>query len=311
MKTLPLLYGLFAVLAAACSMVQPAVAPLGTEQNPVKLAFLPSTDTAKVLSGGEALTRMLERETGLRFKISVPTSYTATIEAMGTTNVDIGWLAPLAYVLAHDRIGAEPLLASVRGGSTSAASQVIVRADSGITTLDGLRGRIFAFPDQTSPTGFLFPDAYLVSRGIDATTYFSQTTYAGGHDRVVWEVYNLKADGGVTFGESAPGLGVDARTTVQGSLTDVLDKVRVIARTDPIPNDTLTVRRGLPPDLVEQIRAGLLRAAASEPGLKSLRDLYRIDGLGPITDAEFAAVRAAVEVLDLDLDEEIARRPRP
>ena len=101
-------------------MVQPTSAPLGTEQNPVKLALAPSTDTQKALAAGEPLVELLEAETGLRFKLSVPTSYAATIEAMGTHNIDVGWLAPLAYVLAHDRVGAEALVANVRAAAPTA-----------------------------------------------------------------------------------------------------------------------------------------------------------------------------------------------
>ncbi len=66
-------------------MVQPKVAPLGNEQNPVKLAFGPSADAPKVLAASQELTRALERETGLRFKLLVPTSYPAAIEGMATT----------------------------------------------------------------------------------------------------------------------------------------------------------------------------------------------------------------------------------
>src|SRR5689334_12871759 len=56
---------LLAALASACSMVQPTPAPLGSERNPVKLAFGPSADAPKVLAASQELTRALERETGL------------------------------------------------------------------------------------------------------------------------------------------------------------------------------------------------------------------------------------------------------
>jgi ABC-type phosphate/phosphonate transport system substrate-binding protein len=125
------------MLSVACSMVQPTSAPLGTEQNPVKLALAPTTDPQKVLVAGEPLVKLLERETGLRIKLSVPTSYAATIEAMGTHNVDVGWLAPLAYVLAHDRVGAEVLAANVKGGSTTSSGQLVVRAQAAGPGVEG------------------------------------------------------------------------------------------------------------------------------------------------------------------------------
>src|SRR5689334_12603784 len=101
---------LLVLLLTACSMVQPTAAPLGTEQNPVKLALSPATETPKAIAAVEPLTRLLAAETGLHVKLSVPTSREAVVEAMGTNNVDVGWLPPLTYLLAHERVGAEPLL---------------------------------------------------------------------------------------------------------------------------------------------------------------------------------------------------------
>ena len=52
----------------------------------------------------------------------MPTSYAAVIEAMGADNVEIGWLAPFAYVLAHDKFETQVILASVREGSKTYAA---------------------------------------------------------------------------------------------------------------------------------------------------------------------------------------------
>lgn len=296
---------LLTLLSAACSMVQPATAALGTEQNPVKLALAPFTDTRKALMAGEPLVKMLEQETGMRIKLSVPTSYAATIEAMGTHNLDIGWLAPLAYVLAHDRVGADALVANVRGGSTASVGKIVVRADSGITSLEGLRGKRFAFADDASVAGYHLPAALLQEQGLDPTTFFAETVFAGGDDQVLLAVYKHQVDGGAIVGERMPGQpggSAVARTTFQPLPPDLAEQVRVIVQTDPIPNDTIAVRKGVSPELAREIRDGLLRIAASPAGASALRELYGIDGLAPVTDADFVPVRAAVRALHLDLD---------
>jgi ABC-type phosphate/phosphonate transport system substrate-binding protein len=209
-------------------MVQPTSAPLGTEQNPVKLALAPGTGPPRVLAGGQPLLELLEAETGLRVKLSVPTSYAATIEAMGTHNLDVGWLSPLAYVLAHDRVGTEVLAANVKGGSTTSVGQVVVRAQR----------------EGAAPEGTVTPD--------------------------------------------------------------VAKQREVLARMDPIPNDVVGIRRGVPPEVGRKLRDGLLRVAASPAGASALRELYGIEGLGPATDAEFEPLRAVVQALNLDLDAEVA-----
>src|SRR5207247_1167820 len=112
----------------------------GSTSNPVAMAFVPSADSTKVLASGEPLAKLLTDATNLNFKVSVPTSYTAVIEAMGANQVDVGWLAPFAYVLAHDKNGSQVLLASFRQGSKTYRSQIAVTADSGISTIAQLTG---------------------------------------------------------------------------------------------------------------------------------------------------------------------------
>ena len=120
---------LSALLVAACGAGRGA--SLGTPENPVKMAFVPSSDREKVLASGEPLGLLLEKETGLSFKVSVPTSYATAIEAIGAGNIDVGWLATFAYVLARDKFGAEAILATVRQGSKTYTGQILTHVDSG------------------------------------------------------------------------------------------------------------------------------------------------------------------------------------
>jgi phosphonate transport system substrate-binding protein len=309
------LWVLAAFVVSACSMVQPTPTALGTEQNPVKLALAPTTDTPRALAAGTRLTELLEQETRLHVKLSVPTSYAATIEAMGTHNLDVGWLSPLAYVLAHERVGAEAMAVQVQGGSTTSVGQIVVRADSGITGLDGLRGARFAFSDDRSLAGYHAARALLLVNGLDPAALFTETTFLAGDDRVALAVYGRQVDGGAIAGDIASGsngAAADIQTVFQPLPPDLPEQLRTLARTDPVPNDVIASRKGVSPEIGAQIREGLLRMAASPAGAAVLRELYGIDGLAPAADADFSAVRAMAALLDLNLDAELApRRPGP
>lgn len=281
---------------------------LGSAATPLKMAFVPSADSQKVLSSGQPLADLLTRFTGLTFQVSVPTSYAAVIEAMGANNVDIGWLAPFAYILARDKFGTEVILSSVRGGSKTYTGQIIAHVDSGINDVNGLKGKKFAFVDPSSASGFLYPNALLAQNGIDYKTAFSETVFAGGHDKVVIAVYNKQVDAGATFGDSVEGQVTDARTTVTNTLADVMTKVKVVGKTPPIPNDTVSVRKGIEPPLVATIRDGLLEVSKTADGQGLLRTLYNINGLATAQDSEYESVRAAAKVLNLNLEQELAPR---
>jgi phosphonate transport system substrate-binding protein len=275
------------------------------------MAFVPSADSQKVLASGEPLAQLLTNATNLQFKVSVPTSYTTVIEAMGSNQVDVGWLAPFAYVLAHDKNQSQVILASVRQGSKTYRSQIVVRADSGINSVEELRGKKFAFVDPASASGFLFPNAMLATKGIDYKTFFSDTIFAGGHDKVIIAVYNKQVDGGATFGNSIDtGPPTDARTLVTSTLPDVMTAIKPIGQTDPIPNDTVSVRRGLDDNLTKLIKDGLLYVQSTADGKKVLRDLYNIDGLAAADDKDYDSIRSAAKALNLDLEEQVAP-PKP
>jgi phosphonate transport system substrate-binding protein len=128
---------------------------------------------------------------------------------------------------------------------------------------------------------------------------------------VIIAVYNRQVDGGATFGNSIEtGPPTDARTLVQGTIPDVMTAVKPIAQTDPIPNDTVSVRRGLDANLTRLIRDGLLYVQSTPQGQQTLRDLHNINGLAPADDRDYDPIRNAARALNLDLEEQIAP-PKP
>ncbi len=258
------------------------------------MMFVPSGDAQMILKGGEEIGRLLQKMTGLHFKTSVATSYAAVIEAMGAGKVDIGWLATFSYVLAHDKYGVELLLVVQRFGSPFYRGQIMVRADSGIQDLAGLKGKRFAFVDPASTSGHLYPKTLLLSKGVDPEHFFKKSVFAGSHNAVVLSIYKGEVDGGAAYDGS--------RSAVAKTFPDVFDKVKVIAYTKEIPNDTVSVRKKLPEDLKLKIRDGLKQVSHSPEGSKVLKKLYGISGFTDL-DGLFDPVREAGRLLNLNLSD--------
>jgi phosphonate transport system substrate-binding protein len=303
------------VVVGAGGLAPPPVAG----QTSLVLAFVPSLDAQRVLATGSTLARMLEVATGYRVRAEVPTSYAATIEAMCANRVDVAFLAPFAYVLANQRCGADVRLVSIRANLPFYKSQILYRADLNVKSLQDLRGKRFAFVDPASASGYLFPAALLKKHGIDPDRFFSQVIFAGGHDKVVLAIYTGSVDAGATFGDEVFS---DARTRVEAQYRDVKDKVRVLMYTDPIPNDTVAFRRGLPEDVKERTARALLRIAETAPGKETIDRLYQIQGFADFQaltttykmaklktfDEYFQPIRDAAKFLGLNLEELV--RPR-
>ena len=282
------------ILFQVVGMLQPVAAEmLGTSRNPIRMMFVPSGDAQVIVKGGQEVAKLLQKETGLHFKTSVATSYAAVIEAMGAGKVDIGWLATFSYVLAKDKYDVELLLVVQRFGSPFYRGQIMVRADSGINSLDNLQGKRFAFVDPASTSGHLYPKTLLLSKGLDPKTFFSKTIFAGSHNAVVLSIYKGEVDGGAAYDGS--------RAAVAKTYPDVFEKIKVLAYTKEIPNDTVSVRKELPEGLKVKLRNGLKKISDSPEGSKVLKRLYGISGLMDL-DGLFDPVREAGRLLDLNLE---------
>jgi phosphonate transport system substrate-binding protein len=281
---------------------------LGSFDRPIILSFTPSQDTQRVTASGSAITASLERATGLKWKVSVPTSYAATIEGMCSGAVDVAFLAPLQMTLAIDRGCATPILGALRNDetgkpSTTYQSQILVQTASGINDLNGLRGKKFAYVDALSASGYVYPILTIKNKtGADPKTFFSGTQFAGGHDRAALAVYQGTVDGAATF--------IDVRTS-PGMPTDIMQKTKVIDRAGPIPNDGAAVRKDFPTDLATQIQKAMEEYSQTDAGKASFKALYSWDGM-QIVDAKFYdPMREAAKLAGIDLAGLAAATARP
>jgi phosphonate transport system substrate-binding protein len=89
---------------------------------------------------------------------------------------------------------------------------------------------------------------------------------------------------------------LDARANIRTEAPDVVQKVRILAVSQAIPNDTLSFGPEFPADLRTQIEDALLAFAASEAWGTSIgsQDFYGWTGIAPAEDAEYDIVREMV-----------------
>jgi phosphonate transport system substrate-binding protein len=293
-KTMLIVMLAILLLALGCSQK----ATLGSKKNPIKMYFVPSMEANKVVNSGEAIAANLQQKTGYYFKVAVPTSYAAVIEAMGTNEADIAWLATYAYILAHEKFGAVVRLSTVRNGLDKYRGQFITRTDSKLKKIEDIQGKVVAFTDAASTSGFIYPSAILQSKGIKPKEYF----FAGGHPQAVLAVYSGRADAACTYWspEDQNGVPQDARLKLIETYPDVLKKVSIIGYTDWIPNDTVTMRKDFPQAMQDKIVNALLDYVATPEGKQVMKDLYDIDGLNKASDEDYNVVRETLKTLNMN-----------
>jgi len=281
------------LLVAALALSGCGKAKLGTEENPIIWSFVPSQDSEQVLSGAQQVADMVTDKTGLVIKANVATEYAGVIEAMCNGEAHMGALNTFGYVLAHERKCADVALASLRYGTAFYTGQLVANVDSGVQAITDLEGKTFCRPDPLSTSGWIIPSIMLQAEGINPDTDLKQVVDAGGHDGVITAVYNGDCDAGATF--------VDARSNVEGTLTDVKDKVVVFTTSPEIPNDTISFATDVPQDIRDQITKALLEIAEDEASLKILSETYSWNGLTAKDDSFYDPFRQILDASGVDV----------
>jgi phosphonate transport system substrate-binding protein len=289
------------------------------------LGLVPSSDANALVTNAQPLADYLTTALGIPVESLVPTDYTALVVAMGTQQADIGAFGPFALVQAADESGAEIILQSVRGGSTTYHSQWLTNtpetycADAVVTTTapsqedtpqdvtlgfcngadtatvgplgdDALAkvpaGTTVSFVEQTSASGYIYPAVQLMNAGIDPVNGITPL-FAGGHDASVAAVCKGDAGIGVSFNDARL---LPASVTACG--TDMSNTV-VFALSPEIPNDGVAVAGDLDAGLKQRIADALLAYGETEEGSAVLTSIYRISKFAPADLASLDIVREA------------------
>lgn len=291
------LFLVFAFLLAVslCFATGTKEAELGTEENPIVWAFVPSGEMERVAAGAQSVADLLHDKTGLYFTTNVATEYAGVIEALSSDppEAQMASLATFAYVLAADRGVVEAALVSLRYGSPTYNGQIIVRADSGISSVGELKGKTFGRPDPLSTSGWIIPMLTMRAAGINPETDLDEIVDAGSHDSVVAAVYNGDIDAGATY--------VDARSRIEEDHPDVMEKVVVIEVTTDIPNDGVQFSPVVPDDMRKKIVAALLEIAQTEEGKDALKTAYQWSGLEEYDDTFYDPFRQVLQASGMSI----------
>jgi phosphonate transport system substrate-binding protein len=189
----------------------------------------------------------LSEVTGKNVSYFTVQSYAAMVEAMRAGRLHVGGFATGSVPLAVNCAGFHPLATMGQGGEIwGYEMEIITHPDSGIETMEDLRGRTLAFVTPTSNSGFRAPSALLEAEfGMTADVDYN-TAFSGGHDNSVFGVANRDYDAGAIANE------VMFRMFDRG----VVDRndIKTIYTSATFPTTGYGYVYNLHPDLVEKIR---------------------------------------------------------
>ncbi len=254
----------------------------GSSSPLLRLSMIPTNDPGKMLRDSEPLVSYLEKETGAKVQMTIPTNYAAVVEAIANDQVDIAYFGGFTYVQASRRAGVVPLVQ--RDQDQNFHSLFIANPDSGIKSLGDLRGHSFAFGDVNSTSGHLMPQYFMRQANVDSDV-ITKAIYTGGHDATALAVANRKVDAGALD-----------ETVYQKMVKDgKLDPARatVFYTTPPYFDYVWAARKGLDPKLSEAFALAFLKLDSNNPDHSRILEFLRAGKYVRVKDSDYDKLRQA------------------
>lgn len=217
--------------------------------------------------------------------------YAGVLAALESGQVDVAYLSPFPYALASSRMQLHPLAMPYVRNNLLYHGIIFVRADSPIQTLQDLKGRVVAFGDPTSTSGYLLPKALLEKNGVPLES-LKRYYHAGNADLVVKSVEEGMADAGAAYHL--------VFEVVYKNTPEKAKRMRIIGKTEEIPNGIYVARPDLPADEVERLRRAFLDMNTDPEGRAAMLKATN-DRIVAADDTLFAPVRQVAQSQGIDI----------
>ena len=268
----------FATLTAGCSHSAQDTRPV------LRLSMIPTTDPGKIVRESQPFVTYIEKQTGTKVELTIPTNYAAVVEAIVNDRVDIAYLGGFTFVQASARAGVLPLVQ--RDQDQSFHSLFITQPKSSIHSLKDLKAHTFAFGDVNSTSGHLMPAYFMQQQGVDPVV-IEKATYTGGHDATALAVANAKVDAGA-MDELVYG-----RMVRDGKLNE--SQIRIFYTTPPFFDYVWAARKGLDPAIAQKFADAMLTLDAGTPEEQPLLTLLNAKKYVKAENASYDPLRQAAK----------------
>ncbi len=247
-----------------------------SEKTSLTVQFVPTNNDGSMDAKCKPFAEYLSKALGVDVTVTVATDYSTIVEAMASGKVDIGIMPPAAYVQARSQGAAKAVLSSslvdydeneqpIAGSSANSfKGEVLVRADSDMTSLADLKGKTIATLSANSASGYIYPVAEMKDLGIDPTSDCTIVTVNDIPSEIT-AVLEGQADAAFVF--------EGARYVFASKFenNDLFADLKVLYLTNgDIPNDAIAVLPSMDSVLQEKVKEVFLNMPNDEEGKEAM-----------------------------------------
>ena len=264
------------------------------EEKVIKMGFVPLKNSEKLVEDLKPISDYLSERLGVKVEAFTASNYIGVVEGLGSGSVDFGIIPPFSSLLAQKQSNAKPILTSKgKTGKPGYTAELYVRKDSGIKSLQDVKGKKVAFVDPSSSSGYIYPGAMLVEAGLNLDKDISYQ-FSGGHDKSLQLLLNKDVDVIATFD------GVEDRYAKD--FPKAKTDIQKLATSDMIPGVMVTTSSKMDKELQEKLEKAL-RDIENDPKMKELfTKMFSITGFTDVDQDAYKKVEATAKIMNVDLD---------
>lgn len=206
----------------------------------------------------------LEKKLGVDVEIFTAGAYDGVIQAIAADQIEFAFFGSSSYAAAYTETngGVKPILSRLQNDdSTGYYSILVTRCDSGLTELKSLEGKVLAFADPDSTSGYAVP-YYNLSQEVDPKTYFKAIPFSGSHEAGVQAVVNGTFDAAATYVTNETS-GIIPRMVSKGMIND--GEVCTIWKSPEITSGPFAARGNLPQELIDDMQDAVFAIPQKDP----------------------------------------------
>lgn len=210
----------------------------------------------------------LERELGVEVEIFTAGNYDGVIQAIAADQIEFAFFGSSSYAAAYTGTDGkvEPLISrELADGSTGYYSVVVTRCEDGYEKIADLEGKVLAFADPDSTSGYAVP-YFNIAKEVDPKTFFSAIPFSGSHEAGVAGVAQGTFDAAATW----------QNNETNGRWQRMVDKGMIEAgvicpiwESPEITSGPFTARKNLPEQLKQDMKAAVM--AVQDNDLEAFR----------------------------------------
>jgi phosphonate transport system substrate-binding protein len=258
------------------------------------LGLIPELNVFRQMERHKPMADYLSAKLGVPVRLTMLSRYGNIIDSFVSSKMDGAFWGSFTGAMAIQKLGVVPLARPVwTDGTSTYQGLVFARRDSGIDSVEQLKGKSFAFVDHATTAGYLYPLALLREKGVtNIDKFFSSYFFSGSHDAAILSVLKGEADAGA------------AKNTVYQLVAkdhpEITRELKILGQSESVPSNTLCVRKNLDPSLMKKLSDALLNMDKDPQGQAVLKEYGAVRFI-PTPEADYAPVFDMAKRAGVDL----------